>query len=78
MVYCPNCRLELIKGRYEYYCNQCGYVMENEIFNFVKIKDKQKAYYAWRCNFKQTLNQEVIKNGRISIRGTTIPWVKTR
>ena len=63
---CPNCNIEMMKGRCEYYCYHCGFTIDDYLELVVKNKIGSAPYYtAWRANFKQTMSQERIVNGRV-------------
>ncbi|MDD4353098.1 MAG: hypothetical protein PHN56_01435 [Candidatus Nanoarchaeia archaeon] len=62
---CPNCNIVMIKGRYEYYCYHCGHVIDDYIYYGGNVKaTKESLYNAWRCNFRQTMSEAKIINGR--------------
>jgi ribosomal protein S27AE len=64
-MFCPNCNVLMKKSKYEYYCFQCGHVIDDYIVLKIKTKiSKYELYYSWKCNFKQTLNETKIINGR--------------
>lgn len=63
---CPNCNIDMMKGRFEYYCYHCGFTIDDYLEFVTKRSISNSPYYtAWRANFKQTMAQERIVNGRV-------------